>query len=69
MIILIYISRLHTFFAAIPGFLNAMVYGFTKDVKQRDKEFVQQYLNCCSKNGYIAKQRKVQDEESEDDEL
>ena len=60
--------RLHTFFAAIPGFLNAIVYGFTKDVKERDKEFIYQYLNCCSKSPYSPKQRRqVQDNDSDDD--
>jgi len=62
------LAVLHTFFAAIPGFLNAIVYGFTKDVKQRDTEFIQEYCNCCDTN-YSAKQKQVQDHESEDDDL
>ena len=35
-----YWAMLHTFFAAIPGFLNAVVYGFTKDVKRKNIEFM-----------------------------
>lgn len=64
------LAVLHTFFAAIPGFLNAIVYGFTKDVKERDKEFILEYCNCCDMANYSnPKQKQIQDHESEDDDL
>lgn len=60
-------------FAALPGFLNAIVYGFTKDVKQRDKEFIQKYFgNLCNLNLNInnPKQNRIDDDDdSEDDDL
>eukprot|EP01083_Nonionella_stella_P275613 936184_1 len=44
-----FLAILHTFFAAIPGFLNAIVYGLTKDVRTKDKQAIQEYCGCCSK--------------------
>ena len=42
-----YWAMLHTFFAAIPGFLNAIVYGLTKDVKHKNIEF---WTGICGKD-------------------
>ena len=40
------LAMLHTLFAAIPGFLNALVYGCTKDVRRRDLLFLTEH-GCC----------------------
>jgi len=42
-----YWAMLHTFFAAIPGLLNAVVYGLTKDVKRKNIEF---WSGVCGRN-------------------
>ena len=60
------LALLHTFFAEIQGCLNAICYGFTKDVKIKDKEALDKYCCCSSdKNG----NRQIVDRDSEDDEL
>jgi len=41
-----FLAVLHTFFAAIPGFLDAIVYGLTKDVKQTDKRCLNTHCGC-----------------------
>ncbi len=62
-----YWAMLHTFFAAIPGFLNAVVYGFTKDVKQKNIEF---WTGVCGKErGQRSTAMRVGDDDSDDDRL
>lgn len=62
-----YWAMLHTFFAAIPGVLNAVVYGLTKDVKRKNVEF---WSGICGKDGHRANGTRVgDDEDSEDDRL
>merc|ERR1712228_210148 len=60
------LALLHTFFAAIQGCLNAICYGFTKDVKVKDMEALDKYC-CCNSN--MNGNRQMVDRDSEDDDL
>ncbi len=59
-----YWAMLHTFFAAIPGFLNAVVYGLTKDVKRKNVEF---WSGICGQKSNA--KRVGLDEDSDDERL